>query len=354
MDNFIELIRIALGTQKEFSTPPSDEEWAELYALANRHGIAGILFTAITSIPKEQMPPADISADWFTLANKMKEDNIRKEKQAIHVTRTFKKYGFRSVILKGLSLSQYFPHPELRHSSDIDVWLEGSKDDIVAYIRSVREPDTILYHHCDFNVMKDTSIEVHFTPSFFANPFANRRFQTWVTLQGQRLFPKCDSIEDGYNTTDTEFNIPYLLTHLFRHVIDEELELKPVIDYFFVLKSSNLTENEKAEYMRLLDRFGIDGFASGVMYILHDVFGLDEQHLLCKPNKRQGHALLRELFKPIQDKGCLTKGKSKENHLKRFIKRQANIMRFLPFYPQEILWSPYWMIKIFILLRRNK
>ena len=135
---------------------------------------------------------------------------------------------------------------------------------------------------------------------------------------------------------------------------DEELELKPVIDYFFVLKSSNLTENEKAEYMRLLDRFGIDGFASGVMYILHDVFGLDEQQLLCKPNKRQGHALLRELFKPIQDKGCLTKGKSKENHLKRFIKRQANIMRFLPFYPQEILWSPYWMIKIFILLRRNK
>ena len=354
MDKFIELIRIALGTQKEFSTPPSAEEWAELYALANRHGIGGILFVTLTSIPKEQLPPADISADWFTLANKMKEDNIQREKQVKHVTRTFKKYGFRSVILKGLSLSQYFPQPELRHSSDIDVWLEGNKEDIVAYIRSVREPNTILYHHCDFNVMKDTSIEVHFTPSFFANPFANRRFQTWVTSQGERLFPKCDSIEDGYNTTDTEFNIPYLLTHLFRHVIDEELELKPVIDYFFVLRNTDFTDKEKANYMRTLKGFGIDGFASGVMYVLHELFGLDDKHLLCKPDKRQGEALMTELFKPIQDRGILAKGKSQDNHLQRFIKRQANILRFLPFYPSEILWMPYWMIKIFFLLRRNK
>ncbi|MBO4664706.1 MAG: nucleotidyltransferase family protein [Bacteroidaceae bacterium] len=354
MDRFLELIRIALGTQKEFCTPPSAEEWTELYALANRHGIGGILFVALMSIPKSQMPPSEISADWFTLANKMKEDNNRRAEQVKHVTRIFKKHGFRSVILKGQSLSQYFPQPELRHSSDIDVWLEGKKEDIIAYISSVRKPDTILYHHCDFNVVKGTSIEVHFTPSFFANPFANMRFQKWAKENGNRLFSNCDNIEDGFNQTDARFDIPYLLTHLFRHVIDEELELKPVIDYFFVLRSTHLSDADKRGHMCTLRQFGIDGFAAGVMYILHDILGLDDEYLLCEPDKRQGLALMRELFKPEQDRGCLAKGKSKENHIRRFIKRQTNMLRFLPFYPCEILWTPYWMIKIFILLRRNK
>lgn len=354
MEKFIELVRIAIGTQDSFHTAPTSEEWADLYALANRHGLGGILFNALTSVPKEQMPPTEISADWFTLANNIKEENSIKQKQVEHVTKTFRKYGFRSVILKGQSLSQYYPHPELRHSSDIDVWVEGKKKEIIKYVCSVKKPDTILYHHCDFDVMKGTSIEVHFTPSFFANPFANERFQKWARENGKRLFPGCDSIEDGYNSTDIEFDITYLLTHLFRHVVDEELELKPVIDYFYVLRSKELSATEKLKHMQTLKSFGIDGFASGVMYVLHNILGLEEKYLLCPPNERQGKALVKELFKPEHDKGCLAKGKASGNHLRRFLQRQKNLMRFLPFYPSEILWSPYWTIKIFFLLRQNK
>lgn len=354
MDRFIELIRIAIGTQDSFHTTPTKDEWQELYVLANRHGIAGILFCALTSIPKEQMPPSDISADWFTLANHMKEDFAIKRKQAEHITRTFMKYGFRSLILKGQSLSQYFPHPEYRHSSDIDVWVEGEKEKIVNYICSVKKPKTILYHHCDFDVMKGTSIEVHFTPSFFANPFANRFFQKWAKANGERLFPHCDCIDNGFNHTDKDFDIPYLMAHLFRHVIDEEVELKPIIDYLYILRSNVINSNKKKEYMNTLKGFGIDKFTRGVMYILHELFGLEDKYLLCTPDKRQGEALIKEIFKQDYDKGCLTQGKSKNNHLQRFIKRQMNLMRFFPLYPSEIVWTPYWNIKIFLLLRKNK
>ena len=51
MDRFLELIRIALGTQKEFTAPPSDDEWERLYVLANRHAIGGLLFRALTTLP---------------------------------------------------------------------------------------------------------------------------------------------------------------------------------------------------------------------------------------------------------------------------------------------------------------
>ena len=355
MDRFLELIRIALGTKKEFTAPPSDDEWERLYVLANRHAIGGLLFRALTTLPKEQMPPATLAADWFTLANKMKEDNARREKEVTHTTRIFLKYGFRSVILKGQSLSQYYPHPELRRSSDIDVWLDGSRKDIIAYVCSVKKPGSILYHHCDFDVLNGTNIEVHFTPSYFANPFANHRFQAWAKQQGERLFPLCNKdMEQNYNTTDATFDIPYLLIHLFRHVIDEELELKPVIDYFFVLRSQHLTAEDKRKHIHTLHQFSIDSFAAGVMYVLHDMLGLEEEYLLCPPDQRQGKALEAELFRPMQDKGCLEQGRSDSNPLRRFLQRQANLLRFLPFYPCEILWMPYWMIKIFVLLRRNK
>ncbi len=353
-DRFIELVQIALGNRTSFSTSPTQDEWSELYVLANRHGIAGVLFDAIYTIPKEHAPSADITADWFTMVNKLKEDYYLRERQVEYVTRTFKKHGFNSIILKGMSISKYYPKPEKRHSSDIDVWIEGNKKDIVDYVCSVKKPHNILYHHCDFDVMKDTSIEVHFTPSFFANPFANRRFQKWAKTNGERLFPNCNSVNEGFNGTDMDFDIPYLLTHLFRHVMDEELELKPVIDYYFVLNSCTITKEKKQEYMKILHQFGIDDFAAGVMYILQTLCGMKEDKMICKPNRKYGEQLISEIFKPEKDKGCLELNQASGNHIKRFFKRQMNMARFLPLYPYEVLWTPYWTIKIFFLLRRNK
>jgi len=351
---FFELIKIALGEKESFSHNPSEEEWNEIYALANKHGIAGILYQGLKRLPLEQRPQTEIMVDWFTLINKMKDTNLRLQKQCAFATKTFMKHGFRSVILKGQSLSEYYPDPELRHSSDIDIWLEGTKQDILDYICSVKKPNSILYHHVDFKVIKGTSIEVHFTPSFFANPFINARFQKWIKTSGKRLFPKCDQIEDGYNIPDLDFNIPYLITHFFRHLIDEELEIKPVIDYYYVLKSSNISGEKKQEYMKLLKSFGLGHFTGGVMYILKEACGLEEKYMLCPPNEKYGKALLEELFRPIVDKGCLTELKSENNHIRRFIKREINLFRFFRFYPREIIWTPYWSIKIFLMLRRKK
>ncbi|MCR5312405.1 MAG: nucleotidyltransferase family protein, partial [Bacteroidaceae bacterium] len=191
--------------------------------MSNKHGISGILFQGLTRLPKEQRPNQDLFADWITLVKKIEDRYKKQEKLADYVTKTFKKHGFRSIIIKGLSLSKYFPNPQYRHSSDIDVWLEGNKEDILSYVSSVKKPYNILYHHCDFYVIPGMDIEVHFIPSYFCNPFTNKRFKSWAKDCGQRLFPNCDTIEEGYNVPDDMFNIPYLLTHLFRHVIDEEL-----------------------------------------------------------------------------------------------------------------------------------
>lgn len=354
MDKFIELVQIALGNKQCFDVTPTDAEWAELYMLANKHGIAGVLFDALSLIPKDQVPNGDITADWFTLINKMKEDYVRREQVVNHVARTFKKHGFRSVILKGMSIASYYPKPELRHSSDIDVWVEGGKKKIVDYICSIKKPLNILYHHCDFNVIKGTSIEVHFTPSFFANPFSNHKFQKWAARNGERLFPKCDNEDGGYVTTDMDFDVPYLLVHLFRHVMDEELELKPIIDYYFILNEHYVSEEKKQEYMKCLRQFGIEKFAAGVMYVLQTLCGMKEDKLLCTPNKKYGECLINDIFMPAKEKGCLEYNQSSDNHIKRFIKRQMNMLRFLPLYPMEVLWTPYWTIKIFFLIRKYK
>ena len=353
MTLFFELIKVALGNQTALSYSPSRKEWESIYAVANKHGISGILFDGVQRLPREQKPNSNMLAEWVTLCNKLQEQNNQYEKLANYAKKTFMQHGFRSVIIKGLSLSIYHPNPTLRHSSDIDIWLEGDRQAIIDYVSSVKKPHTILYHHCDFKVIKGLGIEVHFTPSFFANPFTNKRFQNWVRMCGKRLFPICDNT-NTYNIPDTDFNVIYLLTHLFRHVIDEELEIKPIIDYYFLLQHEGLSKNKKEEYMKTLRSLHLDKFAAGVMYVLKETCGMTDDNMLCTPNERHGKALLHELFTEHSRQECLKEGKAQNNHIARFIARERNLLRFLPLYPHEIIWTPYWSIKLFILIRKNK
>lgn len=351
---FFELIQVSIGKRDRLSRIPSEDEWKEMYRLANTQGIPAILFGGVKILPKEQLPVSDIIADWMTLCEKIEAVHEKQTRLAAFATKTFMSHGFRTIIIKGISLDRYYPKASLRYGSDIDIWIDGDRDKVIDYISSVKRPRSILYHHCDFSIIPDMNIEVHFTPSFLANPIHNRRFQRWARKNGERLFGNHDYTRDGYNIPDTSFNLPYLMTHLFRHMLDEELELKPFLDIYYILTAETLSEKDKHSYMSELREFGLDRFTAGVMYALGVACGLDTSLMLCEPDKKTGEAIIREIFKEESDKGILTKNKSNGNHIRRFLKREYKLMRFFRFYPSEIVWTPYWTIKIFLMIHRRK
>lgn len=143
----------------------------------------------------------------------------------------------------------------------------------------------------------------------------------------------------------------YQLSHLYRHIFDDGLGLRQVLDYYFVLRTSY--DNDNIHF--LIKRFGMYRFAQALMYVLQSYLGLEEKYLLCEPDPETGVFLLEEIlqagnFGHYDERQRVTK---KENGVQRLLRRQKRNMRFFGYYAEEVLCVPiyriyqeYWRFKM--------
>ena len=90
----------------------------------------------------------------------------------------------------------------------------------------------------------------------------------------------------------------------------------------------------------MFECFGVMRFVRATMYVMQEVFGLNEEYLLAKPSKNEGEFLLGEImlagnFGQYDER---SKGRS-QSAIKRFANSLKRNVRFLRSYPSEVLWD---------------
>lgn len=297
---FFILLRKALGTSKTNDTFPilTEQEWEDLYSLSKKQTLTGIILEGIKQLKEEQTPPKNILLRWFTNVEKIKEKNKNLNQTAAKVTERFQKDGFRSVILKGQGVALYYPNPSIRIPGDIDIWLDGTREEIISYIRKYCPNIGARYHHIDFPVMKQTAIEVHFTPtwmnSYSKNKYLQKLFSDWKdeAFQNQVSLSGC---EGKICIPSDQMNRIFLLIHIYHHFFDEGIGLRQLIDYFYLLKRG-CTDSERKEFQCIIHKLSITKFTQALMYVLHHTLGLEKEFLLTEANKPRGAFLLHEIL----------------------------------------------------------
>lgn len=83
-------------------------------------------------------------------------------------------------------------------------------------------------------------------------------------------------------------------------------------------------------------------FATAMMWLMKEVFGLDEKYLICECNEKEGRFMLDE----IMNTGNMGRGESRfkrddSNAVLRFISNQRKNLHLLTHYPGEVCWSPF-------------
>ena len=279
-------------------------------------------------------------------------------------------------------LNSQFSIKEYRTPGDIDIWLFGERKDILRYVRRHVPNCKPVYHHVDFPVIEGLPIEVHFTPSWMNSPFTNRRLQRWfkrTTVNSlrstddrrqttvNRAVSALTSDEGAINRaehfnrsraslTGTEgasmiptptlaFNRVYILVHIYRHLFHEGIGLRQLLDYYFVLHQG-FTEEERTETMRTLRSLRMQRFTAAVMWVLQEVFAMDDRYLLTDPNEEEGRFLLSEImlagnFGHYDER---IKRSAKVTEWGLFCRRVGRNLRFLRSYPSEVLWSPFFKL----------
>ena len=234
---FFDFLRFSIGSAKEIPDSLKEADWKELYRIAQKQALLGVLFYGIRRLPKELAPEQKLLMQWMAMAEQIRKQNIKLFQDSRKVCQNFENEGFANCILKGQGNALLYPDPYIRTPGDIDIYLSGGRRKIMKYVDQVCPNQVMRYHHVDFPVMK-TAIEVHFTPSYMFCPIHNRRMQKWFEeMMGEQCAHRV-LLPDGYgeiHVPTASFNVIYILSHLYRHIFTEGIGLRQLLDYYYVV-----------------------------------------------------------------------------------------------------------------------
>ena len=353
---FFDLIQCVTGKRTCLPYAPSDKEWDSMFDIAAKQTLLGIAFAGIEQIPQEQRPYKKLLLIWHKACEEIRNQNTILNKRSIAVSEKFRQLGFNNCILKGQGIAQFYPDPTLRTPGDIDIWLEGGAVRILDYVKKCFPGCKPTYHHVDFPIKKGVDIEIHFTPSWMYSPIGNRRLQRYFATAASAEFNNSTTTPEGTFTTPTQrFNSIYILLHIYRHLFQEGIGLRQLLDYHFVL-DKGLTPAEKTECTKTLKALGLTRFAAATMYVLKEQFGLEDEKMPVKPDTKRGKFLLNEImmagnFGKYDSRYAIV---AKENELRHFLNSMRRTTRLIAQYPGEALWSPYFKIWHYFWRKRHQ
>ena len=360
---FFDFLRFCIGSAKEIPDSLKEADWKELYAIAKKQCLVGVLFDGIKKLPAEHVGmEKELLLHWMAESQMLEKANVWQNDAAIQVSEWFRKKGFRTCILKGQGNALMYPNPYSRTPGDIDIWVEGGDKRVISFVRSISPHEKACYHHIEFPSYKGVEVEVHYRPSFLLCFWHDRKLQKYYERVKEEQFSHRVMLgEQGEIAIPTvEFNLIFQLTHIYAHLMNEGIGLRQLLDYYFVLISDDLLVISddllviRDRVQKELKELGLWKFAGAIMYIMQEVFGMPASRLIVPPNEKYGRFVLNEVL----EAGNFGKhdernrfGRSKLGHN---LQRVYRDIRFMRYFPGEALCEPIFRTWHFFWRMKNK
>ena len=396
-------LRFCIGTVQEVPSSLKGADWRVLYAMARKQCLVGVLFDGIKRLPADVGMDKGLLFQWMAQNQTLRKANARLDKATVEVAEWFGRKGFRTCVLKGQGNALLYPSGMERTPGDIDIWVEGGDKRVISFVRSISPHEKACYHHIEFPSYKGVEVEVHYRPSFLLCFWHNRKLQKYYERVKEEQFSHRVVLgaKGEIAIPTAEFNLIFQLTHIFSHLMNEGIGLRQLLDYFFLLKNTDFIGNTNGgaflsntdstdntnriggnvdgdgfllntDFTDNTDRIGgnVDGdgflvntdltdrrllqdelrrlglwkFAGAVMYIMKEVFGLEDDRLIVPPDVKRGRLVLNEVL----EAGNFGKhdarnrfGRSQFGHNLQRVYRDIRLVRY---FPAEALSEPIFRI----------
>ena len=406
---FFEFLRFCIGTVQEVPSSLKGADWRALYAMARKQCLVGVLFDGIKRLPADVGMDKGLLFQWMAQNQTLRKTNARLDKAAVEVAEWFGRKGFRTCVLKGQGNALLYPPGMERTPGDIDLWVDGGDRKVVSFVRSLSPDEKVCYHHIGFPEYNGVEVEVHFRPSFLFCFRHNRRLQEYYERVMDEQFAHRVKLggQGEVAVPKAEFNLIFQLTHIFTHLMNEGIGLRQLLDYFFVLKNTDFggntdgvsgntnggvffantdfTDNTdkfsgntdgdgfllNTDFTDNTDRIGgnADGvdrrllqdelrrlglweFAGAVMYIMKEVFGLEDNRLIVPPDVKRGRLVLKEVLEAGNFGQYDKRNWFGHSALGHNLQRLYRDMRLVRYFPEEALSEPFFRIWHFFWRKR--
>lgn len=301
----LELLRAGLSGKAPSTVdfPLTESEWKQLFFESHKQTVQGVVYDGVLQLPSDLLPTSVVLTQWKYAVQEIEGKFLKHLKLISYLTIRYEMEARVSpVILKGLGLASYYPHPNHRIIGDIDLYFGGEEiserinqlmEKWGSIIRRGEEGESIL-------MMNDVVIENHGQLITSHNPFVTNKVKDTLARQvvDKSAFQNVMVVKTPIRTLAPLQNHLLLLTHSLKHVLNEGIGFRQLCDVAMLLKAEKQHTDGEA-LRRLLKDWGIYRWANLVYAFCVNYLGTSESDLpYTFPNEKvHPELLLQEVWK---------------------------------------------------------
>lgn len=353
---FLLLLSAALKGAELDPTPfrgLEDKTWRRIHRLSTAHAVPAFVGDRILTLPKEALPNRDMRLMIFSEIELTGRANRYLTKALGELTSFYRREQLPFLLLKGLSLSAYYPNPLLRSGGDLDILFLSDED----YERAnellehagyhLHDESEVRYGHTAFTYGR-TIVENHARAVFFDHKRHNQAFETAFrrALESGELIEQ----QQGDYTISTfppELNVVYIFVHLFFHWLHWGVGFRQYSDWLLLMTSlrGQLDERRVLELIEQLEiLYPMQLFAQAAIRYL----GISPE-IFPFPLLEQEDPYTESLIRDILQSGNFGFAQRPERTTNRWLmnwrkfwfklKRTRQLYRITPVHTSRILWG---------------
>ena len=332
---YLDFIRYAVAMEEQLPDSCKEIDWNGFYKFCSQQGVLGVAFQGLER--SNLKIPQNLLFEWIGTVEHIKKTNLLTNQCMLKVSQYFEKKNLRTCILKGQANALMYPNPALRSPGDIDIWVEGQREDIIKIVLKETPNAHYSIHHIKMPIFKDVSVEVHYRPIYLSNWFLDKKLQRYISNNEERQFSHRVNVDQAtIGSLTNDFNVVYQLLHMNAHFFTTRNNLKQFVDYYYLLKETDAnSENYKTEIQKLFKDFGVLKYATGIMWVMKEILGLEDKYLVVEPSEKEGRLILNE---------SLYFGTWSKNKLRSVIEQFVANARIVGHYPKDVLIGPLFLI----------
>lgn len=276
-DTLFRLLRIAIGVEVAAMPQKGNISWRAVYGLARKQGVLAIAFDGLTKLFEADKEfaksfPQPLKLQWINAVFTIEQRYEKQQEVYADLAERWAEQGIKTLCLKGLAFSTYYPISNHRECGDFDCYLY---DDYAKGNAIARELGAMvnedMYKHSEI-IYRKMMIE-------------NHRFM--VAVRGGRKMRELNSLLDNIARTEPRkeisgtkieipspmFNALFMTYHSLTHFLSEGIRLRHVLDWaLFVEKEQDNLDWER--FYALCEEYDMRAFVDCITAIAVQGLGI--------------------------------------------------------------------------------
>lgn len=274
----LRLLRLAIGTERISVQEFASVAWAEVYKLARKQGVLAVAFDGLMRLFEADEAfaksfPQPLKLQWINAVFNIEQRYERQRAVCAELAEKWAEQGIKTLCLKGLAFSTYYPIANHRECGDFDCYLydDYAKGNDIARELGAKV-DEEMYKHSEI-VYRKVMVENH---RFIVAVRGGRKMKNL-----HKLLDNMARTEERKQLFDTKIEMPskmfnalFMNHHSLTHFLSEGIRLRHILDWALFLKNEQ-NNLDWERFYALCEEFDMRQFVDCITAIAVEFFGIE-------------------------------------------------------------------------------